>query len=47
MGWQTVIKNENIKAVVSYEPGSGFIFPEGEDKSCQLRFHDPSRTGQT
>lgn len=30
MGWQTVIKNENIRAVVSYEPGSGFIFPEGE-----------------
>lgn len=30
MGWQAVIKNENIKAVVSYEPGSGFIFPEGE-----------------
>jgi hypothetical protein len=29
-GWLTVTKNSNIKAVVSYEPGSGFIFPEGE-----------------
>jgi predicted small secreted protein len=30
MGWRTVIKNTNVRAVVSYEPGSGFIFPEGE-----------------
>jgi hypothetical protein len=30
MGWATVIKNQNIKAIVSYEPGSGFLFPEGE-----------------
>lgn len=30
MGWATVIKNQNVKAIVSYEPGSGFIFPEGE-----------------
>ena len=30
MGWATAIKNQNIKAIVSYEPGSGFIFPEGE-----------------
>ncbi len=30
MGWNTAIKNENIKAIVSYEPGSGFLFPEGE-----------------
>lgn len=30
MGWATAIKNENIKAIVSYEPGSGFLFPEGE-----------------
>lgn len=29
-GWTTAIKNSNIKAVVSYEPGSGFVFPEGE-----------------
>jgi pimeloyl-ACP methyl ester carboxylesterase len=30
MGWLTAIKNQNIKAIVSYEPGSGFLFPEGE-----------------
>ena len=30
MGWNTAIKNQNIKAIVSYEPGSGFLFPEGE-----------------
>jgi pimeloyl-ACP methyl ester carboxylesterase len=29
-GWRTVIKNQNIKAIVAYEPGSNFIFPEGE-----------------
>ncbi len=30
MGWLTVIKNQNVMAIVSYEPGSGFVFPEGE-----------------
>lgn len=30
MGWLTAIKNDNIKAIASYEPGSGFLFPEGE-----------------
>ena len=29
-GWATAMKNENVKAIVSYEPGSGFPFPEGE-----------------
>lgn len=29
-GWITAVKNSNVKAIVSYEPGSGFIFPEGE-----------------
>jgi len=29
-GWITAIKNQNVKAIVSYEPGSGFLFPEGE-----------------
>ena len=24
------MKNRNVRAVVSYEPGSGFVFPEGE-----------------
>lgn len=30
MGWATAIKNHNVKAIVAYEPGSGFLFPEGE-----------------
>jgi hypothetical protein len=30
MGWATAVKNQNVKAIVSYEPGSAFIFPEGE-----------------
>jgi pimeloyl-ACP methyl ester carboxylesterase len=30
MGWGTAIKNQDVKAIVSYEPGSGFVFPEGE-----------------
>jgi len=30
MGWLAAVKNQQIKAIVSYEPGSGFIFPEGE-----------------
>src|SRR5690606_26275656 len=29
-GWVTAIKSNNVKAIVSYEPGSGFVFPQGE-----------------
>jgi hypothetical protein len=29
-GWHTAIKNSNIRAIVSYEPGGDFLFPEGE-----------------
>ncbi|MCX2452436.1 alpha/beta fold hydrolase [Pedobacter sp. PLR] len=29
-GWLTTIKNEKVKAVVAYEPYSGFVFPIGE-----------------
>ncbi len=29
-GWFTAIKNAKVKAVVAYEPYSGFVFPEGE-----------------
>lgn len=29
-GWATAIKNHHIKAIASYEPGSGFLFPAGE-----------------
>ena len=30
IGWLTIIKSDKVKGVVAYEPGSGFIFPEGE-----------------
>jgi hypothetical protein len=30
MGWLTAVSNQNVQAIVSYEPGSGFLFPEGE-----------------
>jgi len=29
-GWLTALQNQNIKGIVSYEPGSNFVFPEGE-----------------
>jgi pimeloyl-ACP methyl ester carboxylesterase len=29
-GWLTAIRNPNVKVIVAFEPGSGFIFPEGE-----------------
>ena len=29
-GWVAAIKSSNIKAIVAYEPGSGFVFPQGE-----------------
>lgn len=28
-GWLTALKSDKIKAIVSYEPGSNFVFPEG------------------
>jgi hypothetical protein len=29
-GWLTAIKSSNVKAIVAFEPGSGFVFPQGE-----------------
>jgi hypothetical protein len=29
-GWLTAIKNRNVHAIVAYEPGRGFLFPDGE-----------------
>jgi hypothetical protein len=39
-GWLTVMKAPNVRAVVSYEPGSGFVFPAGEAPAAM-----PSLTG--
>jgi len=30
MGWLTAVKSRNVRAIVAYEPGSNFIFPNGE-----------------
>ena len=30
LGWRTAIRTRNVQAIVSYEPGSNFPFPEGE-----------------
>jgi hypothetical protein len=29
-GWRTAMENPNVRAIVSFEPGSNFPFPEGE-----------------
>jgi hypothetical protein len=29
-GWLAAIKSPNVRAIVAYEPGSGFVFPQGE-----------------
>ena len=29
-GWLTAIRNQNVRAIVALEPGSGFVFPRGE-----------------
>lgn len=29
-GWLTAIKSKNVKGIVAFEPGSSFVFPEGE-----------------
>jgi len=33
LGWRTVMKSPNIRAVVSFEPGGDFVFPVGEAPS--------------
>lgn len=30
LGWLAALKTPNVRGIVAYEPGSGFIFPEGE-----------------
>lgn len=39
-GWWTAIKSSQVKGIVAYEPGSGFVFPENE-----LPESMPSATG--
>ena len=30
VGWRTLLKTDNIKAIVAYEPGGGIPFPKGQ-----------------
>lgn len=30
LGWLTILRSGNVRGIVSYEPGSGFLFPDGE-----------------
>ena len=30
LGWRTAMKNPNVRAIASYEPGSNFPFPDGD-----------------
>jgi pimeloyl-ACP methyl ester carboxylesterase len=30
VGWQTAMKNSDVRGIVSFEPGSSFPFPDGE-----------------
>lgn len=39
-GWITAIKSQNVRAIVAYEPGSNFVFPQGE-----VPFPMPSSAG--
>jgi pimeloyl-ACP methyl ester carboxylesterase len=40
IGWVTAIKSRNVRGIVSYEPGSGFVFP-GDDVPAPI----PSSAG--
>lgn len=40
MGWAAAMTNPNIKAIVSFEPGSNFVFPEGEVPSPKPSSYD-------
>jgi hypothetical protein len=37
-GWYTAMKNNKVKAIVAFEPGISFVFPEKELPAlCQVR----------
>jgi hypothetical protein len=39
-GWRTAAASANVRAIVSYEPGGDFIFPEGVAPTVSLRGGD-------
>lgn len=40
LGWRTASKSPNVRAIVSFEPGGDFIFPEGEGVSVPFGGRD-------
>jgi hypothetical protein len=42
-GWAAAMKNPNIKAIVAFEPGSNFVFPEGEVPPLKPSSYDTLR----
>jgi hypothetical protein len=43
-GWLTATRNANVRAIVSFEPGSNFAFPEGEVPPPMLSAAGPLET---
>lgn len=35
-GWRTAVKNTNVRAIVSFEPGGDYVFPQGEAPTVQF-----------
>jgi pimeloyl-ACP methyl ester carboxylesterase len=40
VGWQTAMKNSDVRGIVSFEPGSSFPFPEGEVPAPIINAYD-------
>ncbi len=43
MGWRTAVKNPKVRAIVSFEPGSNFPFPEGEVPETVMHVGGPAK----
>ena len=41
LGWTVAMKNPRVQAIVAYEPGSGFVFPDGELPPAMPSATDP------
>ena len=41
VGWMAASKSKNCKGIISYEPGSNFVFPEGEVPEPLPSSHEP------
>lgn len=39
-GWQTALRSQNVKGIISFEPGTEFVFPEGELPNVSTAVND-------